>query len=81
MNSEQIGKNLHTGPRRRMRVVSLTDNVPWLTAAANDQGYENCFAEQLRNYLQPGDLVVVNDHQEPEHQVARSRLVHQGILR
>jgi D-sedoheptulose 7-phosphate isomerase len=53
-----LGKNLCTGPGPRMRVVSLTDNVPWLTAVANDQGYENCFAEQLRNYLEPGDLVI-----------------------
>ena len=41
-----------------MRVVSLTDNVPWLTALANDLEYANCFAEQLRNYLQPEDLVI-----------------------
>jgi len=53
-----LGKNLRTDHGLRMRVVSLTDNVPWLTAVANDQGYENCFAEQLRNYLQPADLVV-----------------------
>jgi len=53
-----LGKNLPTASQRRMRVVSLTDNVPWLTALANDQGYADCFAEQLRNYLSPGDLVI-----------------------
>ena len=53
-----LGKNLHTGTGRRVRVISLTDNVPWLTALANDLGYAECFVEQLRNYLQPDDLVI-----------------------
>ncbi|MBU0717428.1 MAG: SIS domain-containing protein [Planctomycetes bacterium] len=53
-----LGKNLVTGPGKRMHVVSLTDNVPWLTALANDAGYADCFAEQLRNYLQPNDVLV-----------------------
>ncbi len=52
-----LGKNVRGGANR-MRVVSLTDNVPWLTAVANDQSYADCFAEQLRNYLQPDDLVI-----------------------
>jgi D-sedoheptulose 7-phosphate isomerase len=42
--------------RKRFRVISLTDNVPVLTALANDCGYESIFAEQLRNLAQPGDL-------------------------
>ncbi|MFL6436230.1 MAG: SIS domain-containing protein [Terriglobales bacterium] len=42
--------------RRRFRVLSLTDNVPVLTALANDCGYESIFAEQLKNLAQPGDL-------------------------
>ena len=41
---------------RRMKVMSLTDNVPLLTACANDHGYETVFAEQLKNFVQPGDL-------------------------
>ena len=53
-----LGKNLHTATGRRLRVISLTDNVPWLTALANDLGYDNCFVDQLRNYLQPDDLVI-----------------------
>jgi D-sedoheptulose 7-phosphate isomerase len=42
--------------RKRFRVISLTDNVPVLTALANDCGYESIFAEQLRNLAEPGDL-------------------------
>lgn len=41
---------------KRFRVLSLTDNIPLITAWANDLSYEQVFAEQLRNFLQPGDI-------------------------
>ena len=41
---------------KRMKVMSLTDNVPILTACANDRGYETVFAEQLKNFIQAGDV-------------------------
>jgi D-sedoheptulose 7-phosphate isomerase len=41
---------------RRFRVMSLTDNVPLLTAWANDSSYEQVFAQQLRNFIQEGDV-------------------------
>ena len=44
--------------RARLRVTSLTDNVALLTAWANDSSYENVFAEQLCNLLNPGDVVI-----------------------
>ncbi len=43
-------------PKKRFRVVSLTDNVPLITAWANDTSYEQIFAEQLRNLVEPGDI-------------------------
>ena len=43
---------------RRIRAMALTDCTPWVTALANDVGYQHIFAEQLRNWLRPGDLVV-----------------------
>jgi D-sedoheptulose 7-phosphate isomerase len=42
----------------RFRVTALADNVPWMTALANDLGYEYIFSEQLKNLLQKGDLVI-----------------------
>jgi D-sedoheptulose 7-phosphate isomerase len=42
----------------RLRVTSLTDNVALLTAWANDTSYENVFAEQLCNLLNPDDVVI-----------------------
>ena len=43
---------------QRFRVMALTDNVPWMTALANDLGYECIFSEQLKNLLRAGDLVI-----------------------
>lgn len=42
-----------------MRVMNLTDNVPWLTALANDEGYEHVFSGQLENFARPEDVLVV----------------------
>lgn len=42
----------------RFRVLSLTDNVAWMTALANDLDYSQVFVEQLKNYVQPGDVLV-----------------------
>jgi D-sedoheptulose 7-phosphate isomerase len=41
---------------KRFRVLALTDNVPILTAWANDSSYEDVFCEQLRNFVQPEDV-------------------------
>ena len=43
-------------PHRRLRVIALTDNIPLMTAWANDSCYENVFAEQLRNLVSAGDV-------------------------
>jgi D-sedoheptulose 7-phosphate isomerase len=43
---------------KRFRVLALTDNIPTITAWANDSGYEDIFAEQLRNFVQPGDVAL-----------------------
>lgn len=43
---------------RRFRSLALTENVPLLSAWANDASYEQVFAEQLRNFCRPGDVVV-----------------------
>jgi D-sedoheptulose 7-phosphate isomerase len=45
--------------KRRFRVTSLTDNVPLMTAVANDLGYEHVFTEQLAVLARRDDLLVV----------------------
>jgi D-sedoheptulose 7-phosphate isomerase len=45
--------------RRPFRVMGLVDNVSWLTAIANDDGYERIFADQLANFAEPGDVLAL----------------------
>jgi D-sedoheptulose 7-phosphate isomerase len=54
-----LGKATKLSGRSPMRVMSLSDNVSWLTALANDEGYERVFAGQLENFAQCGDVLVV----------------------
>jgi D-sedoheptulose 7-phosphate isomerase len=42
---------------KRMRALSLADNIPLMTAWANDVSYECIFAEQLRNFVAAGDIL------------------------
>jgi len=42
----------------RMRVFSLVDNIPFMSALTNDDGWENVYVEQLQNFFRPGDVVV-----------------------
>src|SRR5262245_54616133 len=44
--------------KRRLRVLSLTDNTPYILAWANDEGYDRVFVEQLKNIASPGDLLI-----------------------
>jgi len=41
---------------KRFRMIALTDNLPALTAWANDSSYDDVFSEQLRNFVQPYDV-------------------------
>jgi D-sedoheptulose 7-phosphate isomerase len=43
---------------RRLKVLSLTDNVGWLLALGNDLGYDQIFVQQLMHYGSPGDLLI-----------------------
>src|SRR6185436_8011214 len=45
--------------RPLLRCLSLTDNVPYMTAIANDLGYDQVFVRQLENHLQKDDVVVI----------------------
>jgi D-sedoheptulose 7-phosphate isomerase len=42
----------------RYKAIALTDNVPAMTAFANDQSYEDIFVEPLMALLTPGDTVI-----------------------
>src|SRR5437016_12071648 len=54
-----LGKGASDKLGKRFRVLSLNDNVSWMTALGNDYAYEDVFVRQLMNYAKPGDLVLV----------------------
>src|SRR5512140_3140770 len=43
---------------KRFRIMALTDSLPTITAYANDVGYDCVFVEQLRNFAEPGDVLM-----------------------
>lgn len=43
---------------RRLKVLSLTDNTPYILAWGNDEGFDRVFVEQLKNLASPGDLLI-----------------------
>jgi D-sedoheptulose 7-phosphate isomerase len=54
-NDISIGTNEYKLP---FRVISLTDNVPIITAIGNDFGYDEIFVRQLRVLGKEGDVLV-----------------------
>ncbi len=53
-----LAKGTINGNPKRFRVLALTDNIPLMTAWANDSSYENIFAEQLKNFVRPRDIAL-----------------------
>lgn len=53
-----LGKNTVTVGRARLRVISLNDNTPLITAITNDLGYERVFEEQIANLVQAEDVLI-----------------------
>jgi D-sedoheptulose 7-phosphate isomerase len=61
---EDLGKGTLTredfdnDAKQRLRILSLTDNTPYILAWGNDEGFDRVFVEQLKNLANPGDLLV-----------------------
>jgi D-sedoheptulose 7-phosphate isomerase len=43
----------------RFRMMALNDSVSTMTAYSNDVNYECVFTEQLKNFAEPGDILLV----------------------
>jgi D-sedoheptulose 7-phosphate isomerase len=62
--AEDLGKStlreedLGDETRKRLRVLSLTDNTGWIMAVGNDLSYDQIFLQQLMNFGRPGDVVL-----------------------
>ena len=61
---EDLGKgslrreDFESDKKKRLRVLSLTDNTPYILAWGNDEGFDRVFVEQLKNLARPGDLLI-----------------------
>src|SRR5262245_54544207 len=61
---EDLGKgtlrreDFENDAKKRLKVLSLTDNTPYILAWANDEGYERVFVEQLKNLAGEDDLLI-----------------------
>jgi len=61
---EDLGKgtlrreDFNNDRKKRLRIVSLTDNTPYILAWGNDEGFECIFVEQLKNLAGPQDLLI-----------------------
>ncbi len=53
-----INKGSCFGREKRFKVICLNDNIPSVLAYANDLSYADIFVEQLKNFLQRGDVVI-----------------------
>lgn len=53
-----LNKGVSFGLARRFKVLCLNDNIPTMMAYANDLSYQDVFAQQLANFVQPGDVVL-----------------------
>jgi D-sedoheptulose 7-phosphate isomerase len=51
-------KGASYGYGERFKILALTDSLPTLTAYANDVGYDCVFVEQLKNFAEPGDVLL-----------------------
>lgn len=61
---EDIGKgtlrkqDFDDDAKKRFRILSLTDNTPYILAWGNDEGFDRVFLEQLKNLAGEGDLLI-----------------------
>ena len=62
--SEDLGKStlresdLNDDTKKRLKVLSLTDNAGWIMAVGNDLAYDQIFVQQLMNYGSTGDVLI-----------------------
>ncbi|MDP3987516.1 MAG: SIS domain-containing protein [Candidatus Levybacteria bacterium] len=51
-------QRVYDNNERRLKVISLNDNVALITAFANDLSFDDIFSQQLRNLVDSDDLVI-----------------------
>lgn len=58
--AQDLAKGTLCGPdeAKRLRALSLTDNLPFISALGNDEGYDQIFVQQLRTFAGAGDVLI-----------------------
>ncbi len=56
--STLLSEDLRNESKKRLKVLSLTDNLGWIMAVGNDLAYDQIFVQQLMNYGRPGDVLL-----------------------
>lgn len=64
---------------RGFRAIAFSDNVPLITAIANDKNYGEIFADQLLALGQPGDVLIVISGSGNSANIVRAVKVAQGM--
>jgi D-sedoheptulose 7-phosphate isomerase len=75
-----LGKNTRVKGSPNFRVMGLSDNMALFSALANDEGYENVFAQQLATYIQQGDVVIGISTSDSIEQVEDVHLVMEHLI-
>jgi len=63
-NASHFAQDLAKGTRdhldqiKRIKALSLTDSIPFITALGNDDGFDTIFEQQLRTYARTDDMLV-----------------------
>lgn len=55
-----LGKNSSEAMGKPFRVLSINDNISWITAIGNDYVYEDIFVRQLQNYARAEDVLITS---------------------
>ena len=55
-----LGKGASAVAPRPFKVLSLADNVSWMTAIGNDYSFDELFVRQLENHAERGDLLILS---------------------
>lgn len=53
-----FGKGINVGDSKRLKMMAPSDHSSIFTAYGNDNAYDQTMVEQLKNFLEPGDLVI-----------------------
>jgi len=54
-----FGKNAVKSDEKRFKIISVSDNIEKITALGNDITFDSIFEEQLKNLMEPEDVLMV----------------------